>query len=422
VEAKKLIAGLIVLALLLPLFQVASAQPPAEVKPRQKTIAILEQGQSKAWQEAARFLDWELQWFDGAKWVTTPGLKVVYEYPEPSKAKVTLVFTAPHHGDYRVVFTVNKAARKYVKPGKHRFELFYDDFNMVWDWSDAVRAPGLRFSHTLEKGVFRFEIRRDNVPLGATVEIDPTISVLPAGIASFQEYRRQVWNVNGSYVAFWLKSGQPYYSLSSNKVNWSSPAAIGAQGAWDVCSNGTHVFLAGCDASTGDDPWLYVYKVQGGSLAVVYSDNQLWDEAGDIDRMVVRAVNSSAVWLAYSDGGDDAWVAKGSIGAGGWTTAGGFPKQILNEDNNIYLNIIVNGTGLEARVAVLDSIDDDLRIYKVDSAGTATLEHTNTDAAAGENLNSLYDPIHKYYYLVHGTDFYNSTGAGTWTHHDNLLS
>lgn len=127
------------------------------------------------WAKLNNHAAWRLEWFDGVEWVqVNEDLKIQRNYTAPDKCKLTLVFDASHAGDYRLTFAIDKAVKQYAtKLSQYRYELDYGDISIVWDWSDAVEIPGLVFTHGVKDNMFWFRMRRDNVPLGAHVEIDP---------------------------------------------------------------------------------------------------------------------------------------------------------------------------------------------------------------------------------------------------------
>lgn len=131
------------------------------------------------WATFKNYADWGLEWYDGAQWVeTNEDLTVIRDYPEPNHVKVTLVFDASHAGDYRLTFAIDKVVKKHVtKLAQYQYSLEYDNMSLTFDWSDAIGIPGIIFTHGVLNDVFWFRMRRDNVPLGAHVEIDPSVIV-----------------------------------------------------------------------------------------------------------------------------------------------------------------------------------------------------------------------------------------------------
>lgn len=131
------------------------------------------------WQKFNALSSWNLEYYDTSTstWVSCKSdLQIVRDYPTPNQVKLTLVFDASHNAAYRLTFGINKAVREYVtKLDSYQYELNYENYSLVWDWSDAISIPGLVFTHGLQNDMFWFRMSRDNVPLGAHVVIDPSI-------------------------------------------------------------------------------------------------------------------------------------------------------------------------------------------------------------------------------------------------------
>lgn len=101
--------------------------------------------------------------------------------------KITLIFDAiaPIRTDYRLTFAIDARVSEYVnKSGQHEYTLTYPindtglSYTVYFNWSDMAAIPGIRFSHGIKtlggKDYFWFRARRDDVPPGAHVELDPT--------------------------------------------------------------------------------------------------------------------------------------------------------------------------------------------------------------------------------------------------------
>lgn len=171
------------------------------------------------WAKFNKVSDWDLEYYNGVGWVSIKSdLRVVREYPEPNKVKLTLIFDASHAANYRLTFAINSIVREYVtKLDQYRYELNYGDYSMIWDWSDAVSIPSIVFTHGLQEGMFWFRMGRDGVPLGAHVEIDPTL------IASYAETNQDSFfalqdehpsDVDGQYSA----AGQSFQTTTSMRL------------------------------------------------------------------------------------------------------------------------------------------------------------------------------------------------------------
>ena len=188
---KRLMVPFFIVLLLSGVLMVPLSVPVAAAEPGSDMIAAYElvyeePDWASFWQGLNKYTKWDLEWYDGAKWVSVKkDLQIVRDYPEPNRVKLTLIFDASHQGNYRLTFAIDQVVRGYVaKLSQYRYELTYDNCSLVWDWSDAVAIPGLVFTHGFQDGRFWFRLRRDNVPLGAHVEIDPSLIASLTGGAS----------------------------------------------------------------------------------------------------------------------------------------------------------------------------------------------------------------------------------------------
>lgn len=180
------------------------------------------------WIQFRQHVDWRLEWFDGSSWITVNGaLQIVREYPEPNHCKITLVFTAPETGDYRLTFAVDELVKGHIKrESKFCWVLEYQKFWLTFDWSDLTEISDLQLSKGMNNGMFWFRIRRDNVPKGFHIELDPHL------IIEDQKWCSQNWRINNSTYFTMIEmqgpvSGQHdlFRSLDSG-VNWESVGCI----------------------------------------------------------------------------------------------------------------------------------------------------------------------------------------------------
>jgi hypothetical protein len=170
------------------------------------------------WQRLNRHVDWDLEWYDGAQWVSVKSdLRIIRDYPEPDRVKLTLTFDASHAGNHRLTFAIDQAVKQYVsRPAEYVYELTYDNCSLVFDWSDAASISGIQFSHGVTGGMFWFRMRRDNVPLGAHVEIDPQ---LLASLAGTQDSAYSIEDEHPSDAAGeYSAAGQSFTSTGTVKL------------------------------------------------------------------------------------------------------------------------------------------------------------------------------------------------------------
>ena len=130
---------------------------------------------SEFWQKWNQYMDWDLEYYDGADWVSVKSdLKVTKTYPNPHLCKLTLKFTASQNANYRLTFGINKEALSYIhREAESCYSITYDDDTMLFDWNDVLSIPGIVITHGVQDGMFWWRARRNSVPLGAQVTIDP---------------------------------------------------------------------------------------------------------------------------------------------------------------------------------------------------------------------------------------------------------
>jgi hypothetical protein len=196
------------------------------------TIGILAFDWVQFWGIFKNHAAWDLEWFDGSNWVSVKSdLSVVRSFPEPNHCKFKLIFNASHSGSYRLTFAIDKVAREYVKKvDKFQYELTYDDVVISFDWSDCAGISGLQFTHGVKDDYFWFRMRRDNVPLGAHVEIDPsTVATTTEVYACSFSYQRKGFHAVGRFWAWYVGNSEAYYESTIDPSDWSGAAtSIGA--------------------------------------------------------------------------------------------------------------------------------------------------------------------------------------------------
>ncbi len=206
------------------------------------------------WQTYKQHAQWDLEWYDGSKWKSIKDdLDAQLSYPEPNKCKVNLVFDASHAGNYRLTHVISKTVREHIsRVDKWQYELHYEGIRLTFDWSDCKDISGLQFTHGVKNDMFWFRIRRDNVPLGAHVEIDPsTVGTTTAtfGGATNYGYQRKSFYAGGRFWAFYVTGGNAGWRTSTDGATWGGFTSIGAcrwaEGpSFSVWFDGTYVHYA----------------------------------------------------------------------------------------------------------------------------------------------------------------------------------
>ena len=168
---------LLLVSLLVPIPSAAAKAPEPQLIAGNELVYNPEPDWSLFWSKFNQYSQWDLEYYDGVQWVSCKGdLEIVRDYPEPNHVKLTLIFDASHKANYRLTFAIDRIVQNYTtRLSEYAYELNYGNYSLVWDWSDAVAIPGLVFTHGLLNDMFWFRMRRDNVPLGAHVVIDPSL-------------------------------------------------------------------------------------------------------------------------------------------------------------------------------------------------------------------------------------------------------
>ena len=139
------------------------------------------------WSLFNQYSAWDLEANTGSGWFSVKqDLTVDRNYTDPGTCKITLIFSASYSGDYRLTFGIDLRVRNYTyRVNRTTYFLEYQNHTVYFDFSDLLEVPQLQFSHGVKdvegKDVFWFRARRDNVPLGAYLELDPTFGYTSQG-------------------------------------------------------------------------------------------------------------------------------------------------------------------------------------------------------------------------------------------------
>lgn len=131
---------------------------------------------------------WDLEYNNGSGWNTIKSdLEIIKNYTvrndskwivvnktEASACKITLNFTASQTADYRLTFAIDLIVKNYThRENSWNYTITYGNYTTFFDWSDVKQIPNLMITHGVKDGFFWFRIRKDNVPIGKNVIIDP---------------------------------------------------------------------------------------------------------------------------------------------------------------------------------------------------------------------------------------------------------
>lgn len=181
------------------------------------------------WEVFRQYAFWDLEWFDGTNWVSVKeDLTINRAYPKSNHCKFTLIFNASKAGNYRLTFAVNKQLRDFIERSeKWQFDLYLDDAIITFDWSDCKDIAGLQFTHGIKDDYFWFRIRRDNVPKGAHLEIDPSLVGTSTVVSAVSNPpQRKSFYANGRFWVFYRNGTAAVYRTSTDGINWSSETSV----------------------------------------------------------------------------------------------------------------------------------------------------------------------------------------------------
>lgn len=197
---------------------------------------------------------WNLERRTEGGWVSCKSyMQIIIDYPQENKAKITLIFTSVEAGDYRFTFAIDKRVKKYVtKISNWQYELTYDDFTVIFDWSDVKDISGLQLSHGVKNNFFWFRMRRDNVPAGYYFELDPSIIATSTARAIRLSFQRKTFRGDNDYYYVFYSDGVDMkyrYSKTGITGSWSNAltarTGVANGNKFSIATNGTHVAYAG---------------------------------------------------------------------------------------------------------------------------------------------------------------------------------
>jgi len=169
---------------------VAEAEPIEHFFGNPEVPDVVQMNWTRFWQVFNKHSTWDLEVNMGGGWFSVKAdLKVIKSYVNESVCKISLDFTSSYAGDYRLTFAIDKRVENYVyKAAQMRYVLEYADYSVFFDWSDMKSIPQLQFSHGVTQlggqDVFWFRVRRDNVPQGMHVVLDPNFGYESEGAST----------------------------------------------------------------------------------------------------------------------------------------------------------------------------------------------------------------------------------------------
>jgi len=220
---------------------------------------------SSFWQLFKQFSTWATEWYDGSAWVNRDScMQIIRTYPNETTCKISLNFTSQEAGDYRFTFAIKERVRNYVeKLSKYQYELEYEGFSVIFDWSDIASIAGLEITHGIKDGLFWFRVKKAAIPANFDFVLDPSVvgtstSTTPV-IYGFQ---KKCFYANGRWWVFYYDGTNFGWRTSTDGSSWSSFSNYGAYPPqrfdiwYDEANN--KICLARCGGSSGS-----VYYRQG---------------------------------------------------------------------------------------------------------------------------------------------------------------
>jgi len=282
------------------------------------------------WKEFNKHSVWSLQWYNetSSSWVSAKnGLTIQRKYPKDNTCKITLIFNAFQTGSYRLVFGIDYRVKNYItKLDRYQYELEYEGFIVTFDWSDVMNISGLIINHGVKEvngiKVFWFSMRKDNIPKGAYVEIDPSIiGTSTTEYATSYPFQRKTFYANGRFWVFYSDGTNMVYRTSTDGSTWTSPTTITSCSAgygFSIWFDGTYLHYA-----RGS---FYRKGTPNADGTISWCDSE--QDIGVSASYPVIAVDSEQhPWILYY-GGDNCSVIKSAWTNGTWSTASGFPYQL----------------------------------------------------------------------------------------------
>ena len=360
------------------------------------------------WQLFKQYALWDLEWHDGSEWVSVKeDMTVQRSYPEPNRCKVNLVFDASHAGNYRLTHAIDKKVREHiVRTDKYQYDLTYDDIQITFDWSDCKDIPGLVFTHGIKDDMFWFRMRRDNVPLGAHVEIDPaTVATSTSRFAVSYGHQRKGFYAAGLFWAFYTDGTNAVYEHSHDGTTWAEGAtSIGAAtfGAhFSIWFDGTYVHYA--RANNNDLFYRRGTPENDGTITWSAAEQTAYDGNGTdkYTNPCITVDTNGYAWIGalYYDGSDATpYALKNDENDGTWALD--FATELSAVHNFGWYIAVVPLTG--GKVYAIYCIPGNLPLGKLYNAGWGGEENDLADfnisqaftfsaVADGDNVHFVYN-------------------------------
>jgi hypothetical protein len=370
---------------------------------------------SALWYLVKDHIKWDLEWsLDGSIWTSvTSDLTIKTSLIKQDTYKITLIFDASQAGNYRLTFAVDARVRNYVtRLDKYQYELDYEGFSLVFDWSDVVKISGLVITHGLKEvegnEYFWFRMRRDGVPKGAHVEIDPTVAFTTVSVTSVHtcpldthtfviayhdetndDFSFQIYDTNGTQV------------LAETDVDTTSGGGMDLTSIGVSAFNSTTFVIGWFDREVGKVTFS-VYN-SAGTLLSGPIDADTWVGYYSLS-VSVSSFNSTAFVIGWYDGIDyDATFAV-------YNSAGTLLSGPIDADTDVGASSYsVSVSCFNSTAFVIgwyDSTDYDATFAVYNSAGTNLTMPIGADTTAGASYSVSVSTLNSTYFVI---GWYDST-------------
>lgn len=225
------------------------------------------------WSKFKDNMDWNLESNNGTGWVSIRTALKIIKNIQNDTCKITLNFTAPYTANYRLTFAVTNQVLDYVHvSGDLNYTLQFNDFKILFDWSDIKSISGITITHGILNNYFWFRIGRDSVSKNVNLIIDPYVRIIDTGSSPLGEwanqFQRRTYTNGVYYYVFYLKGVSGFdieslfnikYAYGTDGYTWtiatlSASVQFGGQTygntPMSIYGNGTHI---GIVTSEGDD-------------------------------------------------------------------------------------------------------------------------------------------------------------------------
>jgi hypothetical protein len=200
-----------------------------------------------------------------------------------------------------------------------------------FDWSDA-----LSFFSSLNQTALSLGLAKISFNISGSFTIDPSVvSTSTTDLATSYPFQRKAFFANGRFWAFYSDGTSMLFKTSVDGLTWSAATAVRGAAVgyyFSAATNGTHIAYA---------------HAAGGALSyrlgVLNADGTIsWSAP---EQTVPTTVSPSAayepsiafdsngfVWIGFTEASGTLWnyvVTRSSLRDGTWSTAAGFPFQLL---------------------------------------------------------------------------------------------